>query len=542
MARSQSIASRIRFFSFLLVTLPLCVSLLTFAVVSRILVVGGTHHDMVVELQHHKLTTERWLNEQLQSITFFAHTSISDLHDTAALQQALRVFLNYHTSFSQIFYASPDGSLLTGPELPVPINVGDRGYFQKARQGLPVVSPVLVSRFSHNPSLIFCAPLPFADGRFAGAVIGVTDLRTLDEALLRLHRRQNDQSFLATADGYLLTSRLQENTIILPRYNPEGIPVTRTVLPPEDSLSTPHFYRNTQGVYVLGVRLAFKSGQWLLVQERPVRAMLGGYSWIIAMTMAGALATAALLIPFLLKAGRRITGPIEEISTMSEELTHGHYDKECPYLHTADMPPEIRRLYDNFCFMAERVSQQMRDLEHLSFCDTLTGLHNRRHLAHEGTRTITACTEADLPCSCLMLDIDFFKQVNDAWGHDAGDMVLQSVARTISNAVRSKDMTIRMGGEEFAVIAPATDTASAFSLAERIRRNIESTPVQAADDEIRITISIGVADMGGAPIFGTTQLDDLLAKADRALYQAKKKGRNRTEIWSEKLIAAAPDG
>jgi diguanylate cyclase (GGDEF)-like protein len=103
-------------------------------------------------------------------------------------------------------------------------------------------------------------------------------------------------------------------------------------------------------------------------------------------------------------------------------------------------------------------------------------------------------------------------------------------------------MTIRMGGEEFAVIAPATDTASAFSLAERIRRNIESTPVQAADDEIRITISIGVADMGGAPIFGTTQLDDLLAKADRALYQAKKKGRNRTEIWSEKLIAAAPDG
>jgi two-component system cell cycle response regulator len=122
------------------------------------------------------------------------------------------------------------------------------------------------------------------------------------------------------------------------------------------------------------------------------------------------------------------------------------------------------------------------------------------------------------------MDIDYFKAVNDNYGHDVGDEVLREFAKRIGANIRGIDLACRYGGEEFVVVMPETDAAFAYAVAERLRKSIETTPIQigGAPGSINITISIGIAASEGE---GDTA-DALLRRADQALYSAKRSGRN----------------
>ncbi|MDD2668358.1 GGDEF domain-containing protein, partial [Zoogloea sp.] len=130
--------------------------------------------------------------------------------------------------------------------------------------------------------------------------------------------------------------------------------------------------------------------------------------------------------------------------------------------------------------------------------------------------------------SVLMLDIDKFKSINDRWGHPAGDRVIQELANVMMFLVRAQDMCGRLGGEEFALILPETDSSGAALIAERLRKTVdESTAVHADDDSVvKFTVSIGIASL--TP--GDASFDAMLQRADKALYQAKEDGRNRSVI------------
>lgn len=163
-------------------------------------------------------------------------------------------------------------------------------------------------------------------------------------------------------------------------------------------------------------------------------------------------------------------------------------------------------------------------LEKLALHDSLTGLCNRLNfdekLQDEMNRTLRYGTHASL----LMLDIDFFKKVNDTYGHQAGDEVLKSIADTISNSIRKSDYAARYGGEEFSVILPETDQTKAIELAERIRLAIEQKEFRISEsDTIHLTISIGVGSSSERII--SPEL--LIQAADGALYHAKENGRNQ---------------
>ncbi|CAL4867257.1 Response regulator PleD [Asticcacaulis sp. MM231] len=173
-----------------------------------------------------------------------------------------------------------------------------------------------------------------------------------------------------------------------------------------------------------------------------------------------------------------------------------------------------------------------RSLE-MAVTDPLTGLNNRRFLDHQLSmamaRHITSKdAEADI-VSLLMLDIDFFKRVNDTYGHDAGDEVIREFARRLSLNVRAIDMPCRFGGEEFVVLMPGTDQADAVHIAERVRSQVADTPFVLADGrELAVTVSVGVATsrgVGDAP-------ESLLKRADEGVYEAKQSGRNRVIVRS----------
>lgn len=176
----------------------------------------------------------------------------------------------------------------------------------------------------------------------------------------------------------------------------------------------------------------------------------------------------------------------------------------------------------------QRANQYLKELASI---DPLTGASNRRHFLEQARIEIGRAKRLGLPLSVIMLDVDFFKSVNDRFGHETGDKVLVALAATIHATLRGGDIFARLGGEEFSVMLPGQGLPDAVQMAERLRLLIEQNEVAGYPD--RITVSAGVAGLESA----TDEIDDLLRRADQALYQAKKQGRNQVCLW----LAAPPN-
>jgi diguanylate cyclase (GGDEF)-like protein len=164
-------------------------------------------------------------------------------------------------------------------------------------------------------------------------------------------------------------------------------------------------------------------------------------------------------------------------------------------------------------------------LELQSITDTLTGLFNRRHFMAVVEQQVSAAHRQKAPLSLLYLDVDHFKLVNDEYGHPVGDAVLQELARRAGPCFRTEDVFSRIGGEEFAALLPNAALDDAILVAERVRRSMASSPVAAGGTVLVVTVSVGAASLK----FGDTPAR-LLKRADDALYQAKRAGRNRVVV------------
>jgi two-component system, cell cycle response regulator len=176
-----------------------------------------------------------------------------------------------------------------------------------------------------------------------------------------------------------------------------------------------------------------------------------------------------------------------------------------------------------------RYTERLRDNVQISIemaiTDALTGLFNRRYMESHLASLLEQASARGKPLAVLVLDIDYFKSINDNHGHDAGDDVLREFALRIKRSIRGIDLACRFGGEEFVVVMPETDIAVAAMVAERLRRRIAADPfaINAGGNSIPVTISIGIAALRGAE----DNAASVLKRADQALYRAKRDGRNR---------------
>jgi diguanylate cyclase (GGDEF)-like protein len=170
------------------------------------------------------------------------------------------------------------------------------------------------------------------------------------------------------------------------------------------------------------------------------------------------------------------------------------------------------------------LSQKQRDLERLTRQDGLTGLFNRNTFVELSRSELKRAQRQGSATTILLLDLDHFKRVNDTWGHPAGDAVLRHVATLASTTVRSTDLVGRLGGEEFIVLLPNTSAEAGRKLAEKLRYRLESTPVPWEAGSIAVTASFGLAN---TTVEEKRDFDTLYTEADKALYLAKQRGRNR---------------
>jgi diguanylate cyclase (GGDEF)-like protein len=184
--------------------------------------------------------------------------------------------------------------------------------------------------------------------------------------------------------------------------------------------------------------------------------------------------------------------------------------------------------FGSFGYALGRRNDRLSDL---SIKDGLTGVYNHRYLQEQLAHEVERSDRYAIPVTCLLIDIDDFKNVNDQYGHLSGDAVLGEVARVIRNGVRKIDIVGRYGGEEFLVIMPDTDTQAAEPIARRIVTMMrEHAFVLAGFLSLRVTVSIGLATY---PFLedGVKSKNALLSAADQAMYRAKRSGKNKTVIW-----------
>lgn len=241
--------------------------------------------------------------------------------------------------------------------------------------------------------------------------------------------------------------------------------------------------------------------------------------------IAASLILAWIAIWVVLILAYRISRPILSLARVSNDMIKFNYTS----------PMDIDPSNDEIGDLAKSFETMRQEIERHVTLDPLTKTSNRRYLMHVFVQEIERALRQEQPLSCIMLDIDYFKKINDTYGHQAGDEVLKELGRLLIEVTRKYDvvssdtvgLVARYGGEEFTVLLPAADIDEAFNVAERIRTMVES---HSMSNSLSCTLSLGVAEL--TPFRNETP-DTLIKKADTALYQAKEQGRNRTVRYDE---------
>lgn len=247
------------------------------------------------------------------------------------------------------------------------------------------------------------------------------------------------------------------------------------------------------------------------------------------------LITVMLAIPMTFLLTRHIVAPLNQLARTARALANGVMDARAP----VKSHNEIGQLATSFNLMAnritqtqmellqlaaeleQRVEQRTRELEDLASKDPLTGLYNRRHFSEVMGREFAAAERYGSDLTCLMFDLDHFKQINDRLGHRAGDEALIGLAQAITSELRSSDIAARFGGDEFILLLPQTSAMAARTLADRVTRAFTRLATEKFP-AIPAGLSIGIASLSGTRI---NSAEALINEADKALYAAKARGR-----------------
>jgi len=253
-----------------------------------------------------------------------------------------------------------------------------------------------------------------------------------------------------------------------------------------------------------------------------VRPASDGFEWVELSTPFGSLRPEAMLLVPLMAEQRpvglaAIVCNGDTISASQRSLIDAIRTQAAPYLQTAIMHKKLREL---------------------AAIDDLTRQLNRRFGIRRLHEEFSRSVRHGVPISVLMLDIDHFKTFNDSFGHDAGDAVLSSIASTLEHNVRSGDVVCRYGGEEFMIVAPGMGMNDVSETAERLRRQIESTPIRWSGKDLAVTVSLGTATW---PVVKASIEDELVTFADRALYHAKESGRNQVAVHQGDKVVPLTD-
>lgn len=468
---------------------------------------------------------DAWFEEHSSQIRFLSYLLSNENLDELQMDTVFRSFLASNKDFTAVVMADARGKIVMDSGGPSGGNISDRIYYQEAVQGKEFITDIILSKNTGKPMVLVSAPFYAGSGEFAGLVFGSISIQALCEQLDRFKHDHAGQAYLLDRTGRFITGPLGLTSTSQTYKNDS--PIYKKAA---QGLETRGVYKNYAGQKVFGQYTWTKKGEWLLVAElscREVFKPLYKKMLLIAGMIVLFLAFSYLLMIFLTRGVERSIGLLLHASKL---ISDGNYQYRLPEKAFKHAPREVRILGESFNNTAQRLQSTIRLLEDSAIKDQLTNVYNRRFILSRGTELLADCKREQQDCTLLLLDIDFFKRINDSYGHLVGDRVILYAASLLLSCLRPSDLAARYGGEEFLILLPRTNAVEGGGLAEQICRAFKVTPYQENGIRIEVTVSIGVSASRQSNVLGRSVLEDMIFRADQAMYQAKRQGRNRVVL------------
>jgi len=507
--------SRLLLYVGMLIVLLVGMMTLSFKAARDVIVAGANDH-----LRHAALRKEVAVAAQLRELNGYTEVIASDIR----LQEYLYIILElgtgseglaayYDRQFASLrtdyhMVVTPEGKVLLGGQFPGLVSRMQAHLMQGRSENFYFPS-------SEGVVMVAVRPVDYQNEELAYTVVA----RVLDQAwLTSQEQRSSDYLFFFEHEGHISWS---SNA----RY--QGLRID----PAEKQFN----YRDEH--FRLGeVRYAGRGDGdsvprlWFGVSETRLFEMLGSYQkWIY--TFAGLGGIAILLVGWLML--RNFRRPMARLMLTTDEMING----KLPVMSRSEAKTEMDLLVNRFADVLDALRHEQgkleranRRLQETAITDSLTGLYNRRYLQEVTPALFAQIVRDGRYLTAILLDLDYFKSINDQYGHLGGDAVLVHFSRLLKHNSRANDYLFRIGGEEFLILNVAEDPGDSVALADKMRALLETSPGKYQGEVIPITVSIGISCCDGKT--GEISLSNLMRAADKALYEAKSAGRNQVVIHS----------
>lgn len=547
--RLHSIKSKILVFALLATLIPsLTMGWLSYAQNKRSLTEKITEELRNVT-SHTSREIDLWLKERFYDVRVFASSyEVSENLEkilrapnaTAEEAKVLRRLQGYLTSVREKFIDYEE-LLVIDPKARVVASTADQpgvvhlpsDWLNLAKEDEAILGEMHWDEALEKTVMMIAVPIKAANGRFLGALTARLNFHAIHQFVQSFPLGTSGHVYVITRDGTLvISSRLSPSALTKIQLADHA---TRTLYTKEAvSLE----YRDYRGKQVVGTLRQVPHLDWAVVAE------IGqdeAYARVVRLRNLTLLIVSGLLLGIGLTAyllGLTIVHPLDRLTKGAAKVAAGDLQVDLPVLSGGevgymtevfnDMVARLRQGRDDLSAINSTLSERNQELAQLSVTDSLTGLYNRKHLMETLVNEVARARRHKRPFSVLLIDIDHFKEFNDTFGHLAGDDLLTTLASILKGSIRSVDYAARYGGEEFLVMLPETDIGGASESADRIRDRVAAESFGNGNEQI--TVSIGVAafrEHGNTP-------ESIIASADAALYQAKRRGRNRVVRASAK--------
>lgn len=521
--RITSFKGRFRFWVGAIIVMMSLLILVSFSIMVRMIKEQETFHTLQETVALQSLFVDKWKSERTADIRYLAQISSQMGTDLNRIKKEFEQFIKTHPDYDSLSYIDKAGIMQWNSGGIVGIAVSDRDYFIAAANNKDYVSDLIASRLTGRLLVVFASPIFNANGEFLGAIGGSVGLNTLDEMMSRFQLGVSGETYILNRDGYRITKSVpgSNEPRLIRKY--ETAIFERAQANRQETTA----YLNPEGTKVFGTFAWTQDRSWIIVGEVASAEVFRPYYTMIKVMVVITLAILLISYVFAILLTRRMEAVISNLLHGTNLIREGQYGYQIDRKVIDSAPTELKELSDNFNVMSGKLQSTVMLLEESAVIDHLTEVYNRRFLMNEGSKMMMSSLRAGSPCCVLVIDADYFKSVNDRHGHLIGDRVLKHIAEVLVGCVRTSDVVARYGGEEFVVLATNCELQQGQELAERIRTWIESSPYREESISIRLSVSIGVTQNSQIRKFGTNVLEDMIERADKALYKAKHRGRNR---------------
>lgn len=460
--------------------------------------------------------TDKFLEASLQQLAYAAKEIAANINDDAFLEQQVKR-LNLQTNsfntvvinrFGVVVATSPEKLSIRGR------SISTEGVLQALKEKKPLISKPYMAA---TGNLIISISYPLFDDEnkylgYVGGTIYLKERNIISELLEHHYHEGGAYTYVVDSDRRIL-------------YHPDnsriGEKVTRNLI--IDALirgeSGQQAVINSQNINMLAGYAPVKLAKWGVVAQRSLDVSLASLDSLIIALFRKTLPMALIMFTLIAILAHFISRPLQQLAISANTLDDADTIKNLNNINAWYF--ESQKLKLAILNGVNTLQEQLGQLRHDAQTDPLTGVHNRRSL----NIALSKLMIKKIPFAILEIDIDYFKRVNDDFGHDTGDRALKALTSMIESIARKEDIIARIGGEEFVLVLPNENDESAYELAEQLRINVESTEIDIIGS---ITISVGIASW---PTH-SSDIDQVYKCADKALYHAKEHGRNQCVVAS----------